>query len=179
MWTADCAQKSSNMLSQKNKQTNTITRIYSFMHACTHGRTVMTPRQRRQTVATDSSRLSMWWASVRNPDTIWALHCWQNSLGTLACTICIYGKHFNNCFSFAVSTANKSVIINLHSVPVECWKGFVKPSISCHLKMTQVVLTAAAGNPMMLLPSCSSMLLILFSEGNRIFGGLSVKGAER
>lgn len=46
-------------------------------------------------------------------------------------------------------------------------------------RMTQIALTAAGGNPRMLLPSCSSMLLILFSEGNRIFGGLSVKGAEK
>lgn len=45
--------------------------------------------------------------------------------------------------------------------------------------MTHILLTAAGGNPMMLLPSWSSMLLILFSEGNRIFGGLSVKGAEK
>jgi len=45
--------------------------------------------------------------------------------------------------------------------------------------MTQIALNAAEGNPMMLLPSCSSMLVILFSEGNRIFGGLSVNGAEK
>lgn len=45
--------------------------------------------------------------------------------------------------------------------------------------MTQIVLAAAGGNPMIVLPSWSSILLILFSEGNRIFGGLSVKGAEK
>lgn len=67
-------------------------------HAYTR-RPVVTPRQRRQTTATGSGRLSMWRASVWNPGTIWALHCWQNSLGTLALSICIYGKtleHF--CF---------------------------------------------------------------------------------
>lgn len=68
--------------------------------------------------------------------------------------------------------------ICVHHLEV-CWRGFVKSSISCHLEMTQIVVTAAGGNPMIVLPSWSSILLILFSEGNRIFGGLSVKGAEK
>lgn len=59
-----------------NKQTNTATHMFTF----TCGGPVVTSRQRRQAAANGSHRISMWRASLWNPGTIWALHCWQNTL---------------------------------------------------------------------------------------------------
>lgn len=106
------------------------------------------------------------------------------ALRTLTTEICLYGNRICNCclaFSFAPSFAFSVVPSSICVGRLEVRGGaFVKSSISCQLKITHTLLrTAPSGNPATLLPSCSSMLLILFSVGNRIFGGLSVKGAEK
>lgn len=73
MWTTDCAQKSSNMLLQK--KTNKQTKPYSLMHIRAHAWSIVTPRQRRQTTATESGCVSMRQASVWISGSIWTLHC--------------------------------------------------------------------------------------------------------
>lgn len=101
------------------------------------------------------------------------------ALRTLTTAVCLYGNQICNCCLPLLLLA-----LHHHQSVLEAWRcaggGFVKSSISCQLKITHILLqTAPGGNPIMLLPSCSSMLLILFSVGNRILGGLSVKGAEK
>lgn len=146
----------------------------------THGRPVVTPRQKRQTMATESLHFHVA-SQFMEPYGLFVVD--KTALKTLTTAICLCGNRICNCClvppppPFAVRGVPSSICVRGLEA---CGKEFVKSSISCQLKITHILpRTAPAENPVMLLPSCSSMLLILFSEGNRIFGGLSVKGAEK
>lgn len=151
-------------------------------HTFTHGRPVVTPTSKK---TNNGNRKSAFPCGEPVYGTIWALCCWQQSLEEINNLDLLMWKRILQLLShlcppplsFAVSDVPSSICVRGLAA---CGGEFVKSSISCQLRITHILpQTAPAGNPMMLLPSCSSMLLILFSEGNKIFGGFSVKGAEK
>lgn len=121
-------------------------------------------------------------AGVWIPGTIWALHCWQNSLRDISADYLHIWQTFLRFFFFPVVLFSQR-IREPSSICVECLgvcsRGFLQLSFYFHLEMTPITRSAVGRNPMGILPSWSSMLLILFSEGKRILGGLSVNGAGR
>lgn len=165
---------------QKTKQNKTThnSRLCTHTHIHSHMVGLLWPHVKKDKQWQPKVCISMWRASLWNHMGSLLL-----TTTTLITTICLCGNRIcSYCLSpppapFAVSNVPSSICVQ----GMEVWGGeFVKSSISCQLEITHILLwTAPAGNPVMLLPSCSSMLLILFSEGNRIFGGLSVKGAEK
>lgn len=92
-----------------NKQT------WRFSHTCTFARRgpIVTPRQRRQTAAAEGSCVSVWRASVWNSGTIWALHCWQNSLRDISTHHLHIWKTLKKLLSlsFAVSKVPSSICV--------------------------------------------------------------------
>lgn len=100
-----CHREKKTRQKKQQLQTNKQTQRHTYCHMCTFacGGPVVTSRQRRQTAANGSHRISMWRASLWNPGTIWALHCWQNTLRDFGtCHLHIRGKKMFEIVSFTL-----------------------------------------------------------------------------